>query len=152
MRHYARFSLPRGVKSRLRSALSDSVDGEGCAHAQWRQTLLSDLLAKTEAQALLCALLERISAATGQLFRPAEFSSVLHWGSAEEVPRHRDSLAKTCFLIPLQSTKTLTFYEGYERCAVQGKKLIRFNDFEDHGLSNPYRGHFHLLTLSRDRL
>lgn len=126
--------------------------GETLAHAQWRQTLLSDLLEKTEAQALLASLLGRISVVTGQSFKPDEFSCVLHWGSAEEVPRHRDSLAKTCFLIPLQCPRTLAFYEGYQRCAVWGKKLIRFNDFEDHGLSNPFRGHFYLLTLSRDRL
>ncbi len=150
MRHYASFKLPRGTKSLLIQALERSEYATPLAQAQWRQFLLPELLGRDVAHRLTTSLLERISEAVGTPFRAEEFSSVLHWGSAEEVPRHADQLAKTCFLIPLRSSKTLEFFEGYERCRLQGKRLVRFNDFEDHGLSNPNRGHFVLLTLSRD--
>lgn len=151
MRHYAGFRLPRGTKSQLLSALAASRYARPLAEAQWRQSLLSDLLGSDAARALTQRLLDRVALVVGQPFREADFSAVLHWGSAEEVPRHADSMAKTCFLIPLRSSKTLEFFENWSSCPLQGKRLVRFNDFEDHGLRNPNRGHFYLLTLSRDQ-
>lgn len=152
MRHFERFRLPHGTKTRLLTALAHYPWRVPLAQAEWRQTLLSDLLGEQAAHATMTAVLQRAAQVLGQPWRAQEFSGVLHWGSAQEVPRHADNLAKTCFLIPLRSTKTLAFFEGDQQCLLANKRLIRFNDFEDHGLSNPQRGHFCLLTLSRDRV
>lgn len=152
MRHYAKFKLPFGTKSRLLRALERRPEGAPYAQVGWRQTLLSDLLGAQAAPALMTKLLQRITEVLGQPLRAEEFSGVLHWGCAEDVPSHADNMAKTCFLIPIRCTKTLAFFEGYQECLLADKRLVRFNDFEDHGLRNPHLGHFCLLTLSRDRV
>lgn len=152
MRHYAKFELPRGLRSKLLTALQHSPTYVPLSHVGWRQSLLTDLLGPQTANATTKTLLACISKAVGQPFKVEDFSAVLHWGSGEEVPRHTDNLARTCFLVPLRSAKTLEFQENWERCRLQGKSLIRFSDFEDHGLDNPNRSHFCLLTLSRDRV
>ncbi len=152
MRHYAGFRLPRGAKGQLLAALAAYPDALPLADAHWRQALLTELLGPSAAREWVRRVLARVERAVGQAFDAGEFSAVLHWGSGEEVPRHADNMARTCFLIPLRASKTLEVFENWSVAPLAGKRLIRFSDFEDHGLRNPHRGHFSLLTLSRDRV
>lgn len=155
MRSYTRFQLPRGYKKQFSAALSGYRHAHGLppwetADRDWGQELLSDLVDEPTWQAMRSLLLARVTAATGHRFNPDEFSVVLHWGRGE-VPYHRDRMARTCFLIPIHCSPTLTFeVEGYQPLQLHKARLVRFNDHDHHGLCNPYWARFLILSLTRD--
>ncbi len=155
MRTYTPFKLPRGLKARLVQALNDWTQrhhGEpwNKVDACWHQSLVCELLPAEEYQQLRDILVQRLSQATGTPFNPEHFSTVLHWGYGE-VPPHRDDMAKTCFLVPLVASPTLTFYVEYQgKVRLRQVPVVRFNDYDRHGIDNPFAGRYLLLTLTRD--
>lgn len=157
MRSYARFQLPYGYKKRITSALANYRNAHGLppwetTDKEWGQELLSDLADEPTWRAMRSLLLARVTDVTGHQFKPDEFSVVLHWGRGE-VPYHRDRMARTCFLIPIHCSPTLTFeVEGYRPLRLHSARLVRFNDHEGHGLHNPHWARFLIVSLTRDLL
>lgn len=157
MRVYRSFRLPRGYKSRLVKALNTYTQRQHGVtwrqvDAYWRQSLLSELVTPDEHREMSEALIQRLATACGTPFRADEFSIVLHWGCGE-VPSHSDGMAKTCFLVPLVTRPTLTFFVEYDKEIPLGTMpAVRFNDHDRHGLNNPFAGHYLLMSLTRDRL
>lgn len=155
MRSYPRFKLPYGYKKRLVSALSAYRSAHRLtpwetADQEWGQELLSDLVDEPTWQAMRSLLLARVTDVTGHPFKPDEFSVVLHWGRGD-VPYHRDRMARTCFLIPIHCSPTLTFeVEDYRPLRLDKTRLVRFNDHNRHGLHNPNGARFLIASLTRD--
>jgi hypothetical protein len=152
MRKYNKFVRPRGDLKLIRDALHKYWSRYGMYEKpfSWRQYPLWELF---DDAGLYRRVQERwvsaISSVVGIDFNPKEFSLVLHIGK-EGVAGHSDSLAKTSFLVPLQASPTIRFFEEFESVALSQARLIRFNDHNYHGIQNPNCGIFQVLSISKD--
>lgn len=153
MRNYKNFVRPYGDLKKIREALDRYYVRHGIdkseLYGNWRQHLITDLFEKAEAQKLRERWMRAVSQAVGTTFKQEEFSFVLHTGK-EPVESHTDRMAKTSFLVPLRASSTLKFYENWSSVLMQDVQLLRFNDFNQHGLENPHSGGFEILSISRD--
>jgi hypothetical protein len=151
MRTYQKFVRPHGDRALLLSRLKhpERLVEPYPSDAEWTQTLVNDLLTVPEHLAFRERWVRAISAAVGANFNPKHFSFVLHYGQGS-VHSHADSMAKTSFLVPLVCTKSLVFFEEYQRAPLAKQSLVRFNDHNDHGIDNPNCASFLVMSISRD--
>lgn len=154
IRCYRNFSAPRGLKSALLVALKTHQrryldEGEPCYLPDWGQALVSTLLPRDAHQRLRAKLIERVAKVTGMKLHPEEFSLVVHYGCGP-VQAHSDSMSRCCFLLPLRVAKTLEFFVEHSRCSLRDTPLVRFNDYNLHGLRNEWMTHFVILSITRD--
>lgn len=154
IRCYRKFSAPRGLKTTLLTALKAYQrkyldEGEPLYVPDWGQALVSDLLPQEAHQQLRAKLVAKVADVTGMKLPPEEFSLVVHYGCGP-VRHHADSMSKSCFLLPLRAAKTLEFFVEHECCKLHEVPLVRFNDYDYHGLQNEWMTHFVILSVTRD--
>lgn len=154
MRHYDKFKLPHGLKRVLLESFEKAAPYLSWRSEDWRQRALDDMHLPAEGKyaekAIREALVKAVNDATGLSIKAASASIVVH-SSRYDIPCHTDRMARTCFLVPLACTPTMRFYEDFENRPLAGAKLLRFNDHNEHGVSNPYGGRMVLLSLSLEQ-
>lgn len=152
MLKYTNFLAPHGDKTMLLRKLKDTarIVSRRELSVNWKQVLVSELIAdKAESKKFFYRWISEISKCTGLKLVPDHYCFVLHYGAGDVLP-HIDRVSSTCFLAPIVSSPTIMFLEKYRKLAFSDSKLIRFNDSNEHGVTNPHRATFVVMSISRD--
>lgn len=144
IRRHSKFKAPRGLRTKLLSALRSAASPE---NYRWRMFELNELLSAEEAKTAAEGLSEAIFEACGTAMPPASLHLLAHTG-ADYIHSHVDAMSARCFLWVLKASPTTALYQGRQKVGLKPGALLSFNDFLEHGLDNPHFGRYALVSIS----
>lgn len=66
---------------------------------------------------------------------------------SDHIPIHRDNMSTGVYVLPLQFTKTVEFYDEDRTVQFEKGFAYKFNDWKFHGISNPNSSKIILVTI-----